>query len=372
MIPLSLYIHSPWCIRKCPYCDFNSHKAPDVLPEKAFLSAIFADMDADLTRTQATEIQTVFMGGGTPSLLSGDSVTRLFDHLQQRLPWADDAEITLEANPGASEAGRFQQYRRAGVNRISLGVQSFDDAQLLGLGRVHSSNDALGAFSIARAAGFERINIDLMHGLPKQTVAGAMDDLKRAIDLDPEHISWYQLTIEKNTAFFRQPPVLPEEDLLWDIQQQGQALLAAAGFQQYEVSAYAKVGEQSRHNLNYWQFGDYLGIGPGAHGKLTQAGGAIIRTRKHRMPDRYLDAITHAVEATPIADTELVFEFMLNALRLKDGCSWDVFEQRTQLSRDSVAPLWRDLVQRELVLPNAVATTEMGYRYLNRVIETFL
>ncbi len=372
MIPLSLYIHSPWCIRKCPYCDFNSHKAPDVLPEKAFLTAIGNDIDADVALVQAAEIQTVFMGGGTPSLLSGETVTELLGLLQRRIPWARDAEVTLEANPGASEAGRFQQYRQAGVNRISLGVQSFDDSQLQGLGRVHSASDASRAFSMARAAGIGRINIDLMHGLPKQTVQGALDDLKQAIDLDPEHISWYQLTIEQNTAFFNQPPVLPEEDLLWDIQQQGQTLLEAAGFQQYEVSAYAKPGEQSRHNLNYWQFGDYLGIGPGAHGKLTQADGTLIRTRKHRMPDRYLDAIQHRVEATPIADTERVFEFMLNALRLKAGCSWEVFEQRTQLSRDSVAPQWRDLVRQELVLPSRVATTELGYRYLNRVIETFL
>ena len=372
MIPLSLYIHSPWCIRKCPYCDFNSHQAPDELPEKAYIEAVLHDFSSDMALVQATAVQTVFLGGGTPSLMSGDTVKALLSGLQRLLPWAPNAEVTLEANPGASEAEKFLAYRTAGVNRLSLGVQSFDDAHLKRLGRVHGRHDALAAFAMAREAGFQRINIDLMHGLAEQTVVGALADLQQAIDLGPEHISWYQLTIEQNTAFYNQPPVLPEEDILWDIQQQGQALLAAAGYHQYEVSAYAKSGESSRHNLNYWQFGDYIGVGPGAHGKLTQSDNQILRTRKHRMPDRYLSAITHRVESTPIVASELVFEFMLNALRLKDGCDWAVFEAHTGLGRDSIAPLWNQLVEKKWVQPHRVATTEVGYQYLNRVVEAFL
>jgi len=372
MIPLSLYIHSPWCIRKCPYCDFNSHQAPDELPEQAYVDAVLRDFDADLPLVQATSIHSVFIGGGTPSLMSGGAVQSLLDGLRARLPWAAGAEVTLEANPGASEANRFKAYAAAGINRLSLGVQSFDDQHLQRLGRVHGRQDALAAFAMAREAGIQRINIDLMHGLSEQTIKGALADLQQAIDLGPEHISWYQLTIEQNTAFYSQPPVLPDETVLWDIQQQGQALLAAAGYQQYEVSAYAKVGEMSRHNLNYWQFGDYVGVGPGAHGKLTQPGGDIVRTRKHRMPDRYLAAIIHRVESTPVVASELVFEFMLNALRLRDGCDWTLFEAHTGMDRASIAPLWADLVKKEWVLPDRVATTPVGYQYLNRVVEAFL
>lgn len=372
MIPLSLYIHSPWCIRKCPYCDFNSHKAPDELPEKAYVEAVLQDFQSDLALVQAVDIQTVFIGGGTPSLMAGDTVKALLSGLQKLLPWSPQAEVTLEANPGASDAVKFLAYREAGVNRLSIGVQSFDDGHLRRLGRVHGRQDAFAAFAMAREAGFSRINIDLMHGLAEQTVSGALADLQQAIDLGPEHISWYQLTIEQNTTFYSQPPELPEEDVLWDIQQQGQALLAAAGYRQYEVSAYAKTGEASRHNRNYWQFGDYIGVGPGAHGKLTQPDGAILRTRKHRIPDRYLSAITHRVDSTSIAASELVFEFMLNALRLKDGCDWSVFEAHTGISRERVAPLWSELVLKQWVQPDRVATTPIGYQYLNRVIEAFL
>lgn len=305
-------------------------------------------------------------------MLSGEFFKDLLTQIKLKLAFSPTVEITLEANPGASEAKKFRLYREAGVNRLSLGVQSFDDDKLKTLGRVHNALEATKAFHMAREAQIKRINIDLMFGLPGQSIKEALLDLKKAIDLDPEHISWYQLTIEKNTQFYRHPPRLPNDDLIWDMHIQGCQLLQEAGYMQYEVSAFAKPGEQSRHNLNYWQFGDYLGIGPGAHGKITKATGDIFRTRKSRMPNSYLNAITPRVALDKIPDDELVFEFMLNVLRLKSGVDTSILKQRTGLEFDQIKHLWQPLVDKELVLPNRIATTELGYQYLNQVLEVFL
>ncbi|MDX1466170.1 MAG: radical SAM family heme chaperone HemW, partial [Halomonas sp.] len=291
--PLSLYVHVPWCVRKCPYCDFNSHGVGRraALPEDAYLAALIADLEADLPLAAGRELVSLFIGGGTPSLMSAGFYERLLQAVSARLPLARDIEITLEANPGTLERGRFAGYRAAGINRLSLGVQSFQDAQLLALGRIHGGDDAAAAFDEARRAGFDNLNLDLMHGLPGQTPALALADLEQALALGPEHLSWYQLTLEPNTEFHSYPPVLPEEEVLWDIQDAGHARLEAAGFARYEISAYARPDRASRHNLHYWRFGDYLGIGAGAHGKLSMPahqGLEIERRWKSRRPEDYL------------------------------------------------------------------------------------
>ncbi|MEO6698444.1 MAG: radical SAM family heme chaperone HemW [Paraperlucidibaca sp.] len=375
--PLSLYVHMPWCVRKCPYCDFNSHAvSADGVPEAAYIDALLADFDADLAHFAqdwpARPVQTLFIGGGTPSLISPAGYVRLFAGLRARLPWADDIEITLEANPGTVEQGLFEGYRAAGINRLSIGVQTFQGEQLKALGRIHSGDEALRAASTARAAGFQRINLDLMHGLPQQTVAAACDDLRQAIALGVTHLSWYQLTLEPNTVFYRQQPILPDEDVLADIQAEGEGLLAAAGFQRYEVSAFAKAGEACRHNLNYWQFGDYLGIGAGAHGKLTLANGEIWRTSKTRMPKDYL-ANQHASHER-IAAVDLPFEFMLNALRLIDGVPSQFWPERTGLSAEVIAATLHDLRRCGLLeqSPERLKASALGLRFLNRAIDAFL
>jgi len=305
-------------------------------------------------------------------MLSGKFFFDLLTQIKNKLEFTHNIEITLEANPGASEAEKFRQYREAGVNRLSLGVQSFNDKKLKSLGRVHNASEATAAFLMARKAEIDRINIDLMFGLPDQSISEALEDLKQAIDLNPEHISWYQLTIEQNTQFYRSRPQLPNDDLIWDMHNQGCELLKEAGYLQYEVSAFAKPNSQSRHNLNYWNFGDYLGIGPGAHGKITKANGEIYRSRKSRMPNSYLNAISPRVALDRIPDNELIFEFMLNVLRLKDGSNPSTLLQRTGIPFNDIQHLWQPLVQKELVYSDRIATTPLGYQYLNQVLESFL
>lgn len=329
--PLALYVHVPWCVRKCPYCDFNSHGVGRnaSLPEADYLQALLADLDGDLPLAQGRELVCLFIGGGTPSLMSAGFYKELLAGIAARLPMANDIEITLEANPGTLERGRFAGYREAGINRLSLGVQSFQDAQLEALGRIHSGSDAETAFVEARAAGFDNLNLDVMHGLPGQTPALALEDLERALALSPEHLSWYQLTLEPNTEFHSRPPQLPEEEVLWDIQDLGHARLEEAGLARYEISAYARSGRRSRHNLNYWRFGDYLGIGAGAHGKLSagegSAGLMIERRWKVRQPEAYLrrqrDPRGFLAGRHRIEESELALEFSMNALRLVEGVS---------------------------------------------------
>ena len=308
--PLSLYVHLPWCVRKCPYCDFNSHQSADEPPFEAYVDALLDDLVVDLPWAQGRECQTIFIGGGTPSLFPGAAIKRLLAGVRERLPLSADAEITLEANPGSAEAARFADYREAGVNRLSIGVQSFDDRSLAALGRIHDASAAVHAVSAARAAGFSNINLDLMHGLPGQDAAAAARDLATAIAQDVPHLSWYQLTIEPNTVFHSRPPALPVEDELAGIQQLGEEHLARAGFRQYEVSAYAKPGHACRHNLNYWRFGDYLGIGAGAHGKITLPDeNRVVRSRRSRVPKDYLAGIPAArLDVSDVDAEELPLE----------------------------------------------------------------
>lgn len=368
--PLSVYVHIPWCVQKCPYCDFNSHQRPEQLPEQAYLQALTRDLQAELAAVQGRKISTLFFGGGTPSLFSAQTIGAIIDLLDQTIGFVDAAEITLEANPGTAEAERFAGYRACGVNRLSMGVQSFAAQQLHRLGRIHDPVQALAAVEMAQTAGFERINIDLMHGLPEQTLADARADLQQAFALGVEHISWYQLTIEPNTAFYSAPPVLPVEDILADIQDMGGELLAAQGFQQYEVSAFAKEGGASRHNLNYWRFGDYLGLGAGAHGKITHlASGELVRRWKKRQPASYMDSIDQLAGQSPIQSGQMLLEFSMNALRLAQGVEASLYAERTACELP-VAGLQSLVVQGLLEDPSRrLQATPLGYRFLNQVLE---
>lgn len=336
--PLSAYIHIPWCVKKCPYCDFNSHafdenEKGEELPELDYLYSLASDLQDDLPLIQDRKLESVFFGGGTPSLFSDTAIGNLITLLDKTVGFAPDCEITLEANPGTFEAEKFAGYRELGVNRLSIGVQSFETEKLEKLGRIHSADEAIKAFGIARDAGFDNINLDLMHGLPNQSSDQALADLQQAIDLGPEHISWYELTIEPNTEYYKRPPKLPNESILASINDEGHALLTAAGYRRYETSAYCKDEKKSRHNMNYWQFGDYLGIGAGAHSKLTDAKG-IHRFSKTRAPTHYLNAMNgYRVSEVTIEKDEHSFEFLMNALRLIDGSSFEIFEQRTALSK---------------------------------------
>lgn len=336
--PLSLYIHTPWCVRKCPYCDFNSHESGRRdLPESDYLAALLEDLDQDLALAGERELVAIFIGGGTPSLLSPAFYQTLLAEVGKRLTLAADIEITLEANPGTTERHRFSGYRDAGINRLSLGVQSFQTQQLTALGRIHGGDEAIHAVGQARDAGFDNINIDIMHGLPDQTPALALDDLEQALALAPEHLSWYQLTVEPNTAFHARPPQLPEDDTLADINDLGHQRLEQAGYSRYEISAYARPGRHSRHNLNYWTFGDYLGIGAGAHGKLSRIddqGEWIIERRwKTRQPTAYLqrrhDMRGFVAGKQRVAEDELPLEFCMNALRLTDGVDAALWQRHT-------------------------------------------
>jgi len=373
--PLALYVHIPWCVRKCPYCDFNSHAAGAELPEDAYVDALLADLDADLAAAQGRELVSIFFGGGTPSLFSARALDRLLDGVGRRLAFARDIEITLEANPGTFEQDKFADYRRLGINRLSIGVQSFQSAQLQALGRIHDGGEALRAADMARRAGFENFNLDLMHGLPGQDVAGALADLRQAIALEPTHLSWYQLTLEPNTLFWSQPPQIPEDDILWDIQEAGQALLAAEGFVHYETSAHARDGRQARHNLNYWTFGDFLGIGAGAHAKLSDAQGCIRRTWKTRLPKDYLapDKRFQAGERRLEGD-ELSFEFMMNALRLNQGVPAELFGQRTGLPLSDIAAPCAAARAAGLLEadPRLLRPTARGQLFLNDLLQHFL
>lgn len=373
--PLSLYIHIPWCVKKCPYCDFNSHALKGGgLPEQAYVDALLQDFDQELAAIQGRELHSLFFGGGTPSLMSAAGFDRLLQGLRQCVPFAKDIEITMEANPGTYEHDRFKSYRDVGINRLSLGVQSFQDEKLKALGRIHCAEEAYEAISSLRDIGFDNFNIDLMHGLPDQTTADAMSDLQKAIDLSPTHLSWYQLTIEPNTVFYSKIPVLPEDDELWAIQERGWDLLERAGFQQYEISAYSKPGKRARHNLNYWQFGDYIGIGAGAHGKVTDRGkGVIYRNWKTRMPADYLNP-EKAFEAgrRVLEISELPIEFMMNGLRLNAGVHESLFSQRTgmplmvlQEQRDSA------LAQGLLEEGDRLQPTHQGRLFLNNLLELF-
>ena len=376
--PLSLYVHIPWCVRKCPYCDFNSHRAEANLPERAYIAALLDDLDAELPGVQGRRIETIFFGGGTPSLFSAEAISQLLEGVRQRLGLAADAEITLEANPGTAEAGKFRGFRQAGVNRLSLGIQSFNDAQLLRLGRIHGRAEALRAVELARAAGFDNLNLDLMFGLPGQTAEEGLADIRTAIDLQPEHVSYYQLTLEPNTVFHKYPPRLPEDEAIWSLQQAGQAMLAEQGYRQYEVSAYARPGRRCRHNLNYWQFGDYLGIGAGAHGKITRMHtGEIIRTAKIRHPQHYLEVAgqpERQATRTTVAPTDLRFEFLMNALRLREGFPASLLRDRTGLDLESLEPelsacLAEGLLERE---DGVIRCSETGFNFLDNVLQRFL
>lgn len=373
-IPLSLYIHIPWCIRKCPYCDFNSHEAT-VIPEAQYVQALLEDLQQDAALAQGREISTIFIGGGTPSLFSAASFAQLLQAIHAIVPIARHAEITLEANPGTFEYAKFRDFRAAGINRLSIGVQSFNPVHLNALGRVHDREEAIRAIGAAREVGFERLNLDLMHGLPQQTVAEALADLQQAVALQPSHLSWYQLTIEPNTVFYSRPPRLPDDERLWEIDQAGKQLIAQSGFAQYEISAYARPGFQCEHNLNYWLFGDYLAIGAGAHGKITdQLTGAVTRYQKTRLPKDYLapDKPFTAQQARVGAD-ELPFEFFMNALRLNQPVAKSLFGERTGLALEAVREPVAQARQKGLLTESAThwQTTPQGQLFLNELLQLF-
>jgi len=377
--PLSLYIHVPWCVRKCPYCDFNSHKADETLPEQEYIAALLADLQRDLHWVQGREIQSIFIGGGTPSLLSVQAYEELFEGLKEKLVFSQDIEITMEANPGTFEAEKFKGYHDLGINRLSIGIQSFQDHQLKHLGRIHSASEAIAAVELAKNAGFTNFNLDLMHGLPDQSLEDALNDIQQAINLGPTHISWYQLTIEPNTEFYKYPPKLPQDETLWNIQEAGQTLLAQHGFNQYEISAYAQPGRQAKHNINYWQFGDYLGIGAGAHGKITviktpAEQSTILRTSKTRLPKDYLNKNKiHSVNSEEIQLEDRDLEFFMNALRLYQGTPFEVFEQRTGLSISHCKKKIESAIEAGLLEPgDEIKTTPKGQLFLNELLEKFL
>lgn len=374
-IPLSLYIHLPWCIRKCPYCDFNSHAIHQAdIPEAAYIDCLLRDFERQLPALQERDIISIFLGGGTPSLFSAQGIARLLKAIAMLHPIASDCEITLEANPGTVEQQRFKGYREAGVNRISLGVQSFQSEKLRLLGRIHDAEEAHRALEMIKTAGFLRFNVDVMHGLPQQTLDDALFDLQQMMQYQPTHVSWYQLTIEPNTYFHRQTPVLPDEEVLFDIEQQGLLLLEQQGFQRYEVSAYAQAGQTCRHNLNYWLFGDYVGIGAGAHSKLScQKTQQIKRHWNYRSPHTYMNAKESVVSNTSLLTPEdLVTEFMLNTLRVYQDISLELFEQRTFLSRTVLEPAMAAAVQKGLLSSqHALLVTPLGRRYLNDLCQLF-
>lgn len=375
--PLSLYIHIPWCIRKCPYCDFNSHESAskNTFDETAYITALKHDLDNESTWVKGRKLHSIFFGGGTPSLFSASAIGDILRYAKDTIGFEEHIEITLEANPSTFEQEKFSGFFQAGVNRLSIGIQSFNEKHLKKLGRIHNSDEAKRAVNIAQQAGFRNINLDLMHGLPEQSIDDALEDLHTAIDFAPQHISWYQLTIEPNTQFYRQPPPLPADDTLADIQYHGSHLLAKNGFIQYEISAFAKNQQRSKHNTNYWQFGDYLAIGAGAHGKYTDIDNTrILRRQKTRLPEHYLDYSDQPRYKETIVDSEeLSLEFMMNALRLNEGVPYAYFEQRTGLSQSSIQTVINSLQSQGLIErnPQQLVTTELGNRFLNTVLEKF-
>ncbi|WP_318414272.1 radical SAM family heme chaperone HemW [Photobacterium leiognathi] len=377
--PLSLYVHIPWCVQKCPYCDFNSHALKTELPELDYIDALIDDLETDLSAYQLVNgvrpLHSIFIGGGTPSLISPSEIGRLLTAIEQRIPFSDDIEITMEANPGTVEAGRFDAYRQAGVNRISIGIQSFQNEKLERLGRIHGADEAIRAAGLAKEAGLNSFNVDLMHGLPDQSVEDAISDLKQAIALDPPHLSWYQLTIEPNTLYYSKPPTLPDDDDLWDIFEQGHQLLTEAGYQQYEISGYSKPGKQCQHNLNYWRFGDYLGIGCGAHGKISFEDGRIIRTVKVKHPRGYLQADKpYLTQETNVADSERPFEFFMNRFRLLEACPKQDYPTRTGLPLSSIEPAIDWAIAQNYLQDTGEhwQITEHGKLFLNDLLAAFV
>jgi len=377
--PLSLYIHFPWCARKCPYCDFNSHAIQgDDLPESGYVEALLRDLEQELPAVWGRTVQSIFMGGGTPSLFSPQAIDRLLGGIRARLTLHPALEITLETNPGSAEQEKFAAYRQAGVNRLSIGIQSLNDTHLKALGRIHDSRQAARAARSARQAGFDNFNLDLMFGLPQQSVAQAIEDLQAVIQLQPAHLSWYQLTLEPNTLFHSRPPALPDDDRKWEMQCRGQSLLAEHGYTQYEVSAYAQAGKHCRHNLNYWKFGDYIGIGAGAHGKITAAAqGKIHRTWKRRHPKHYLASAgtRQCIDGQhKLTESEALFEFALNRLRLKQGFDLREFEAACGLDRNWILPIARQAQSDGLLTLDGdrVQHTDQGWQYLNDLLERFL
>ncbi|MEQ5119595.1 radical SAM family heme chaperone HemW [Morganella morganii] len=371
--PLSLYIHIPWCVQKCPYCDFNSHALKGEVPHDDYVAHLLADLDADLPLVAGREIRTIFIGGGTPSLLSAEAMQTLMDGVRARIPVAADSEVTMEANPGTVEADRFSGYQKAGINRISIGVQSFGDDKLIRLGRIHDAGEAKRAARLAATLGLRSFNLDLMHGLPEQHLGEALSDLRQAIELAPPHLSWYQLTIEPNTSFGSRPPVLPDDDLLWDIFSQGHQLLTQAGYVQYETSAYAKPGFQCQHNLNYWRFGDYLGIGCGAHGKISFADGRILRTVKTKHPRGYMEG-RYLDQQNEVAAEDRPFEFFMNRFRLLEAMPRRDFTDYTGLPESVVRPQIEAALNAGEISETAThwQITEHGKLFLNTLLERFL
>jgi len=374
--PLGLYVHLPWCVHKCPYCDFNSFEQRGDLRDSSYVDALLRDLDFELPLIASREVISIFIGGGTPSLFTGPAITRLLDGVRHRLPLAGDCEITLEANPGTAEARRFAAYRAAGVNRLSIGAQSFRGKQLQGLGRVHGVDDIAAAVALARQAGFDNLNLDLMYGLPQDDLAGALADLEQALDLGPEHLSWYQLTLEPNTAFHRRPPPLPDDEIVVSIEEVGRELLARSGFERYEVSAYARNGHRCRHNLNYWRFGDYVGLGAGAHGKLTQADGTIERRMRLRNPRSYeaRAGFADCVSTERVERTEDVrLEFLMNALRLTEGVPTALLTERTGLALEPMRSAVADAIEQGWLAdePGTLVATRAGLNSLNRVLALF-
>ncbi len=374
--PLSLYIHFPWCSRKCPYCDFNSHTLLAELPEKDYINTLLLDLEQDLDELSNRPIVSIFMGGGTPSLFSPDSLNYLLVELAKRLKFSDTIEITLEANPGTIDYQRFYGYHKAGINRLSLGIQSFSTEKLKSLGRIHNGDEAIKAVSAAKAAGFTNINLDLMHGLPKQSVVEGLQDLQIAFSLEPTHISWYQLTIEPNTEFYQKPPQLPLEETMSELQERGEEVFKQKAYKHYEISAFSKDGYNCIHNRNYWQFGDYVGIGAGAHSKITDSEKKIIkRAWKLKNPKAYLAQKNgFLAEEKFILAKDLSFEFMLNALRLYQKIPAELFQQRTGLAFSSIEPILMEARQQDLLNYDAVAmeTTELGKRFYNNLLALFM
>jgi len=378
-VPLSLYIHLPWCTRKCPYCDFNSHEGFTESLQQPYIDALLADLDSQQAWWRDRPIESIFIGGGTPSLFEGRWLGTLLEGVSKRATLSRHVEITLESNPGSAESSRFAEYRTAGVNRLSIGVQSFDDRALQALGRIHSGNEARRALDMVATAGFQRWNIDLMHGLPGQDAQSGAADLTEAVGRSAGHISWYQLTIERNTRFWSAPPALPNESELESIQQAGEAILADAGLDQYEVSAFSREGEESRHNMNYWRFGDYIGLGAGAHGKISLPDGTIIRTQRTRKPADYLAVTTSSPLSPPqgvaISPAEKITEFAMNTLRLTSGVPLSHFTQTTGATVEQLTAAAKTAVSRGwLEAPDTghFVTTPLGYQFLDSVIETFL
>lgn len=373
--PLGLYIHFPWCVKKCPYCDFNSHTLKQDLPEAEYVACLLQNAELAFSDAQHRPIETIFMGGGTPSLFSAKALDVLLRGLRKVFSFSPDIEITLEANPGTVEQQRFNEYRAIGINRLSLGIQSFNEKHLEKLGRIHNGVEAQKAIMTVRDAGFTNFNCDLMFGLPQQTIAEGLADLEIAIALNPTHLSWYELTLEPNTYFWHHPPRLPEDDLIIALQEQGQGLLQAAGFSQYEVSAYSQQ-IPCRHNVNYWEFGDYLAIGAGGHAKITQPQhSAIVRYHHFRHPKQYMDVTQGFInEKNAIPTSQLAFEFMLNALRLKAGVPTKYFSERTGLPLNTIKDPLKVAYEKGLLLPyeEQLCTTPLGYRFLNDVVSLFL